>query len=423
MIPQIFVNPGLRSERGTRFRMHCGIAVAVLLAAATLVAFIPSYWPVSLLQAGGFALVGWCAVQYLTGNLGLRSHVLFWFMAAAALWGPLQMSIHQTVLPFATGKASLFWAANAAFVFVALQVFESTCVRERFLEATALFGALLTVAAIVQYYTSPTDVYWLFPSRQATIGPFVYKNQFAAFLELIFPIALYRMLTDKRQSILYAIAGAFMAAAVVASASRAGTLIIAAEAVVILALGWQRKLLPAKRMGWLLLQMIALLALFTAVVGWQSIWSHVQQENPYLVRGKLFQSTVAMAQDRPLTGFGLGTWQTVYPAYATFDNALYANQAHNDWAQWAAEGGLPFVLFLAATAGVASLLAWRYLWGLGVTAVFIHSFVDYPTREPVIGALLFTLTGAMAAASWTRKRRRSAGGAATFPLKPGSETN
>lgn len=36
------------------------------------------------------------------------------------------------------------------------------------------------------------------------------------------------------------------------------------------------------------------------------------------------------------------------------------------------------------------------LWGMGVVLVLIHSLLDYPTREPVIGVILFSLLGAMA---------------------------
>ena len=32
------------------------------------------------------------------------------------------------------------------------------------------------------------------------------------------------------------------------------------------------------------------------------------------------------------------------PHYAIVDIGAYANQAHNDWLQWTAEGGIPFGL-------------------------------------------------------------------------------
>lgn len=62
-------------------------------------------------------------------------------------------------------------------------------------------------------------------------------------------------------------------------------------------------------------------------------------------------------------GFGLGNWPRAYPRYAVFDDGNYVNQAHNDWAQWAVEGG-----------------------------------VEYPLRQrPGLGAWFFVLLGVLAA--------------------------
>ena len=49
-------------------------------------------------------------------------------------------------------------------------------------------------------------------------------------------------------------------------------------------------------------------------------------------------------------GFGLGSWPWAYPRYAIIDPVLFANHAHNDWAEWAADGGLPFALLIGLVA-------------------------------------------------------------------------
>jgi hypothetical protein len=87
----------------------------------------------------------------------------------------------------------------------------------------------------------------------------------------------------------------------------------------------------------------------------------------------------------------------VYPAYARLDNGLVANHAHNDWAEWAAEGGLPFLALLGLIAIWSVRPAADSLWGLGIPAVFAHSLVDYPLREPALAAMLFAMLGALAA--------------------------
>jgi hypothetical protein len=62
----------------------------------------------------------------------------------------------------------------------------------------------------------------------------------------------------------------------------------------------------------------------------------------------------AMIHDRLWAGLGLGTWSAAYPAYASYDDGTFVNQAHNDWLQWGAEGGLPFPSVAASGGGADS---------------------------------------------------------------------
>lgn len=104
-----------------------------------------------------------------------------------------------------------------------------------------------------------------------------------------------------------------------------------------------------------------------------------------------------MDRDRPWMGFGLGTFESAYPAYAIFDVGLRVNHAHNDWLEWAAEGGNPLAVVMALVALWSVRAAWQAPWGVGVVAVFLHSFVDYPMQKPALSAWLFVLLGALAA--------------------------
>lgn len=104
------------------------------------------------------------------------------------------------------------------------------------------------------------------------------------------------------------------------------------ELVAVELLGWRRGLISGvnlrRRLAWTLVFVASL----AAVVGWQGTLEKFREPEPYRVRSELLRSSLAMIADKPLTGFGLGTWAVVYPAYARFDNGLAANHAHNDWA-------------------------------------------------------------------------------------------
>lgn len=99
----------------------------------------------------------------------------------------------------------------------------------------------------------------------------------------------------------------------------------------------------------------------------------------------------------PRTGFGLGAWPIACPRFALYDDGETVNQAHNDWAQWTTEGGIPFLATLLAMAIPAVRAAPRSLWGVGLLAVMAHACVDFPFQQrPALGACFFALLGALA---------------------------
>jgi O-antigen ligase len=87
----------------------------------------------------------------------------------------------------------------------------------------------------------------------------------------------------------------------------------------------------------------------------------------------------------------------VYPAYAHFDVGASVDHAHNDWLEWAAEGGIPHALAWAVLAVSVAKPAVRSIWGIGVMAVFLHAFVDYPFARFGVSAWTMTLIGALCA--------------------------
>ena len=113
-----------------------------------------------------------------------------------------------------------------------------------------------------------------------------------------------------------------------------------------------------------------------------------------------------MIATRPGTGFGLGTFSTVYPAYATFDAGKSVEHAHNDWLEWASEGGLGFALAWLGLAVWSVRPAWRAGWGIGVLGCFLHGMVDYPFARFGISAWVFILLGILARSDLREVRSR-----------------
>ncbi|MBZ5591968.1 MAG: O-antigen ligase family protein [Acidobacteriia bacterium] len=384
--------------------------IAAVLAAGVLTCWAQGYWPVALVETGGFVVAGiwlaWAAITRQTVPTGFELLPV----AGVVAWGILQMATGRSVDRFETAKAVLAWAAYAAVFLVAREVSMRTPERNRLLRSVLWLGALVSLLTVVQYFSSGGKVFWLFGTDQERVlGPFLYKNQCAAFLELVFPLAVYQSLADRRQPLVYVAMAAAMFAAMMAAVSRAGVLIMVVELITILLLAWCRGLMTAGNLRRTSLWIAALGLVLAAVVGSEVTIAKFREPEPYRVRRELLLSSLAMIADRPWTGFGLGAWPAVYPAYARFDNGLAANHAHNDWAEWAAEGGLPFLALLAMFAVWSIRPAADSLWGIGVPAVFVHSLVDYPLREPALAVLLFLLSGALAGrqrnASWNMRKK------------------
>ena len=51
------------------------------------------------------------------------------------------------------------------------------------------------------------------------------------------------------------------------------------------------------------------------------------------IRLDMTKDSLRMFTHRPVWGWGLGTFPTVYPSYRSFYTNLFVNQAHNDYAQ------------------------------------------------------------------------------------------
>jgi O-antigen ligase len=368
---------------------------AGILWAGILTMRLEPRWALTVFETALFTLA---AVLIVRQRLALRIHPLGAVLAAVALWGVVQAAAGISVDAERTLESSLHWATNCVTFCIALRLAGDRAARQKFLTAQLIFALLVAIGAVIALFTV------------GSLGPFVYRNQFAAFLEPALGLAIAAAIGDRQRPIVWVlIAGAFLAA-VVAGGSRAGSIICLALLIALPLLAYFRGVIAGRSLARVMALGAASAVALIAVVGWQNIWERLQEPHPYSLRADLNRSSLAMVRDRPLAGFGLGTWSSAYPKYALYDDGTFVNQAHDDWAQWAVEGGVP--LFLAMLAVVATLApaAMRSLWGMGLIAVFVHAAVDYPFEQrPALAAYLFALTGVLVAEGWGSSRHHFEG--------------
>jgi O-antigen ligase len=383
------------SERLQRWSAY---SLVTLMAMAVLVMFIMRLWiNPSTFQMGLFVLgIGW-AIAMVIRPFRLRYSFPMLPLACAIAWGLFQLAANGTASRADTRLAVLTWAGNLVAFSLARQVSESEPIRRAFLSALLSFAFILSLIALIQFFSADTRIFWLFPSDGApALGPFVNHDQYAAFLEMLLPLALVRAIDGETGAIHFAIAAATMYASVIAGASRAGGVIATAEMVAVPILLARRGRMPAPRPRFAAAPVLLLALVFTAVVGCTSLWHRFQDRDPFQGRRAMLSGAVQMIAAKPWTGFGLGTFPTAYPAYGPVDFGSVVNHAHNDWAEWMADGGIPFALLLFSIVVWSLPRAWRSVWGIGLLAVFLHGLVDFPLQKPVLQLWLFGLLGALA---------------------------
>jgi len=389
------------NRRWQSFSAYC---LAFTIWIAVLVMFLSGRWITpNLFQAGLFLLATLWGVALIWRPFAVEWSFALIPLAGTVAWGLMQLSTGRTVGRWETWMAVLTWMGNLAAFFLAMQVCATERIRRRFLDLLLYFGFVLSVVSVVQYFSSHDKIFWFYPTYgQALLGPFVNRDRYAAFMEMLLPLAIVQMLAGQRP-LRFAVMGAAMYASVIAGASRAGALLMTAELIVVPALAWKRSSFSREKMRrttgtWLLV------FIFTALVGWTVLWNRFQDPDPFRGRREILAASLKMVRAKPHFGFGLGNYQNAYPKYAIVDFGSIVNHAHNDWVEWAADGGIPFSLLILCIAAWSVPKALRSLWGIGVLMVFAHSMVDFPLQDPVLEGWLFVLLGALAAENSAQRK-------------------
>jgi O-antigen ligase len=332
---------------------------------------------------------------------------------------------------------SLATAVTVLLVFwIARDTFERGGIRQ-VCRGIAWFGLVLAAIVFVQHAVSPRHIYgfWAPITRTSVptpFGPYVNRNDFAAWLLLAIPLvvgygiarmasraggrrgtAVIESVLDAR-AILLSGAVVLMTAALVASLSRSGLAGIGAGLCLLGLLG--RRRLGAAGTGAFALGMAALLLLSTQYTNMTALAFRLGDALPEDVGGRMtiWRETWPMARDFLGVGIGVGAFERGMLVYQQSSRLLFFNHAHNEYLQVLAEGGLLVSLPAAAAILTGGWLAWRRLhrdetslfWiragaVSGAVGIGIQSVWDTALRMPANG-VLFAIVAAIALHSHPR---------------------
>lgn len=346
---------------------------------------------------------------------------------------PLLMSLYgmgQTLwsdqnIVFNGVDKSLYWFTAAMIGFLAAQLFQARTIARHFRAAIAIFASFEALLSVLEQAAHTGKFFGLIPSGYGSVyGTFNYYNSFSQVVELALPITLWEGIGHRRIKFPFLLLAALEIGAVVSSTSRAGTILVYCELLGVLALAWFRR---RESMSLTVLGLALALSLgFTYVAGFQHVVEKLRAPDQLANRSLLNKSSIAMIEARPLTGWGLGSYVPVYRMFALYDDGTWVNQAHNDYLEWAAEGGIPYACIMLVLIVWTFRPAVRAIWGIGVLALCVHALVDYPFAHLSVCGWYFALAGMLTSSrldeTEPRARHRQFAAREQSRLSPGPRT-
>jgi O-antigen ligase len=294
---------------------------------------------------------------------------------------------------------------------------------------------LLALAGIIQQPLFNGKIYglWIPEARGpfGPFGPFVNKNHFAGWMLMALPLTLGllcgviargmgrvkptvrdRLLwlssQEANRLVLLAGASAVMTLALVMTMSRSG-MCAAMLALALTGVVAVRRLVTTTRRTILTAYLVFVVILVTAWVGVETIIGRFASTDWSQLNGRrgAWADAAAIFRKFPLTGTGLDTYGVATLFYQEHDLARHYAEAHNDYLQLAAEGGLLLIVPAAVCVAAFGALVWKRFkeetshsgyWVragavTGLAAIALQETVEFSLQMPGNAALFAVLCG------------------------------
>lgn len=423
-----------------------------------------AYWPLAI-TAGAVALAGLAApsaIDWRSLDLTAVAFTLTVFLAAAAAQlvplpaaaikhiSPESPSIVAqldltaqlrpasarplTIDPARTRRGLVVVASLAALVVGAARLF-SIVGATGTAWALVVLGVLLALAGIIQRPLFTGKIYGLWTPLQggSPFGPFVNKNHFAGWMLMAIPVAIGLICNELsrglrgvrpawRERVLWLSspaasrllllmgAAAIMTLSLFMTMSRSG-MAAGVLAIICVGLASRRDGVRGKKLTALAIIISALLVLAIGRVGTGTVISRFSSGDARDINGRtlVWKDAIDVARKYPIAGTGLNTYSVAMIFYQQFNRPTRYSQAHNDYLQLAAEGGLlltlPAAIAIFVFVGVArrrfaqetSVSTYWIRRGavVGLLAIALQEIVEFSLQMPG-NAFLFAVLCAIA---------------------------
>ncbi|HEB69047.1 MAG TPA: lipid A core--O-antigen ligase [Desulfobulbus sp.] len=394
-------------------------------------------------------LIGWICFQLIPlppALVRILAPATFQVYAPILSIGDSGHWIPLTVMQKATSLELLRVSCYGLFYILTVQLLSHGGRLQKTVRWVVWLAIAIAFLAIVQKFTSPDKIYWFRPTppNAGTVGPWVYHNHYAGFMEMLCPLALalffyYRPTVNYSETLRARVAALFTDASsnrhfflgfgvvlimssVLVSLSRGGVISMSLSLLLFLFLLSRKK----TKTGLLFVLLFCCILLALSWFGWQPLLSKFSRAITETggikdARFMIWKDAGGIIRDFLFTGSGFGTFVDIYPQYRTIPGNLVAVHAHNDYIELLTDGGL--IGFILAGWFVLAVIAegWkkitirrdRYaiLVGIGaltgIVSILLHSVTDFNMHNGANGLYFFFLCGVLVSAGNTRLHFRT----------------
>ncbi len=374
-------------------------------------------WSICVLEVAVSILVMiWAAREVADGGFHAVLNPLYIPITLFAGVVLAQILFHLTAYWYATWTEGLLWASYAGLFFLVTQVSP----KQQWISVFGFFcvgyGFLLSLFAIIQQFTSNGKIYWVVTNRYGgwIYGPYVNHAHYAGLMEMLVPFPIILAIVSRVATpirVFFFFASVVTCSTIFLSQSLGGMIAFAIELAVLSLI-----LLRKRRSTYREILLVGVLC--AALVAWLA-WLRppglverlARLLNPIADAGTtgrvaIVKDSFRMLRERPLLGWGLGTFPVVYPSFRSFYTNLWVNEAHNDFVQTLVETGI--VGFAIAVAfltllfreSLRNLEHWRsdtrsslaLAAFIGCIGLLVHGLVDFNLQIPANAAFFFALS-------------------------------
>ncbi|MGA7564459.1 MAG: O-antigen ligase family protein [Terriglobales bacterium] len=367
-------------------------------------------WSTFAFEAGAAVLfVVWAAKQLVSGQVKLSKNPLYLpaFLFFALIVA--QIVMRGSAYGYITEYEALQYVCYGILLLVGAECVREEDTRKIFALVMIVFGAGYAFFALAQDLTSNGKIFWVHsPEFHGSIyGSYVNHDHYAGLMEMLVPVPFVLSMGDLLRGGKRAMVGScavLMGGTIFLSGSRGGMLAFVLEMVLFAALTLGKRGRRRIALGSMAVCVLTLALLI--FLGKGQVLGRLGDLSPG-IRLNITKDSLRMFSKRPVWGWGLGTFPTVYPSYRSFYTNLFVNEAHNDYAQLLVETGLlGFGLMLWFLVrlyqyGLPTSHRWEFQWDgavslaalLGCTGILLHSFVDFNLQIPANAGLFYVLCG------------------------------